>query len=306
MAKTNPLFKILKQWVSLTAESPDQDIAVESPYTKYLADRSKDNESPLLTPITRDVFLLDSELRHGVDTVGLFHGVRNILMVRDPHKKETGRFMRWKVEAGSLAFFGNWLGYGRDMLGFYHPEKSVFSLWYGTDHQQADIRFSYGLPKRQWIPLIGDWDGDGKDGIGLYDPATGYFFLRNSLSAGLPDYYFRLDSKPGHQLPLAGDWNGDGVSGVGLYDPEQGLFRLTNRLDSGRAEMVIHIEKPEENCIPLAGDWNGTGADKFGLYQPQQSRFYQWWQLDTPASELSFRFSPKGLRGHPFSLRWSD
>lgn len=305
---TNTLLQNFKNWIvrEETVESSDEDKPLDSPYTKYLQDRHADPEQKKLKPTSRDVFLLTPELRQGADTVGLFNAARGILLIRDPHQGTAGRILHWKVPVGSTLFFGNWRGYGMDTPGFYNPDKAVFCLWHGLEQQHAPISLFYGLPQRNWIPLVGDWDGDGKDGIGLYDPASGYFFLRNNLTSGLPDHYFRLDSTPDNGIPVAGDWNGDGISGVGLYDPESGTFNLTNHLAPGHPEQVFMVESPAVEAIPLIGDWDGSGADKIGLYHPKPSSFMLWPDPAQPDQTLSFRFSPKGLRGQAFSLRWMD
>ncbi len=302
------LFQNIKKWASSGDEDDiaDVDKPLDSPYTKYLQDRHDDTNGKILKPTSRDVFLLTPEVRHGADTVGLFNAARNLVLIRDPHAGNTGRILRWKIPAGSTLFWGNWRGYGTDTPGLYNPQRAGFFLWHGLEQQQAHISLFYGLPNRGWIPLVGDWDGDGKDGIGLYDPDSGYFFLRNSLTSGLPDHYFRLDSAPGNGIPMAGDWDGDGISGVGLYDPQSGSFSLTNHLAPGGPEQVFTVMNPDPQAIPLSGDWDGSGADKVGLYLHQPSRFMLWPKLTQADNPLSFRFTHKGMRGLPFSLRWTD
>ena len=303
---SNPLLRLFKPGKADARPVPATEEAVaESPYARYLQDRFNPAEARTLTPTSRDVFLLSADVQHVADTVGLFHAPKNLLLVRDPCKGETGRMLRLRMEPDSIPLFGNWRGYGKDGYACYNPARSLFSLWFQVDQTRPDSRFSYGLPGRGWLPLTGDWDGDGKDGIGLYDPSTGYFFLRNSLSAGLPDYYFRLQQTPTRAIPLAGDWNGDGISGVGLYQPETGLFYLSDTLDAVVPAMQFSVEPRETDAIALAGDWNGTGSDRPGLYLPRQSRFLLWLQTGQPHSDTAFRFSHKGLRGTPVSLRWA-
>jgi len=65
------------------------------------------------------------------------------------------------------------------------------------------------------------------------------------------------------------------------------------------------VEPKETDAIPLVGDWNGSGSDYPGLYLPRQSRFLLWLQTEQPHSDIAFRFSHKGLRGTPVSLRWA-
>lgn len=308
MAKIQSLIRLFGKKTSHNAEKKPATQAEEreSPYARYLQDRFASPNERVLTPASRDVFLLDPQLHHAADTVGLFHRQKNILLVRDPSKGETQRIMRLKPEPDSTVFFGNWRGFGGDGPAGYDPVRSSFTVWYQPDQDQPDTRFIYGLPGQNWIPLVGDWDGDGKDGVGVYDPSTGYFFLRNSLSAGLPDYYFKLARVPVSAIPLVGDWNGDGISGVGVYVPESGVFYLADHLDAVMPEREIRIERPQEQVIPLVGDWNGAGHDKLGLYLPRQSRFLLWSENDLPRGDISFRFSHKGLKGVPVSLRWSN
>lgn len=303
MIKIDSLLQRLKK--PNDVESSDQDTPIESPYARYMQDRFTAGDEQKLTPASRDVFLLAPDLQQAADTVGLFNRQKNRLLIRDPCKGETGQLMRLKVEPDSTVLFGNWRGYGKDGYGCYNPARSLFSLWFQADQVQPDVRFIYGLPGYHWIPLIGDWDGDGKDGIGLYDPVTGYFFLRNSLSAGLPDYYFKLDRVSSQAIPLAGDWDGDGVSGVGLYDPLTGLFHLTNHLAAVTPEIECQTGRQDKDAVPLTGDWNGSGRDAFGLYLPGSSRFLLWLHTDSLQSDIAFRFSHKGLKGIPVSLRWA-
>jgi len=303
MIKLDKVLRRFKQ--QKDAALPDQQSVVESPYARYLQDRFSSAQTQKLAPASRDVFLLSPDLQQVADTVGLFHRQKNLLLTRDPCTGETGRLMRLKVEPESSVFFGNWRGYGKAGYGCYNPARSLFSLWFQPDQAHPDLRFIYGLPGHGWIPLAGDWDGDGKDGIGLYDPSTGYFFLRNALSAGLPDYHFKLERVPSRAIPLAGDWDGDGVSGVGLYDPVTGLFHLTNHLAAVVPEIECQTERQEDGVVPLVGDWDGAGRDRFGLYLPAASRFLLWLHTDQAQGDIAFRFSHKGLKGIPLSLRGS-
>lgn len=253
---------------------------------------------------SHDIFLIDGGIERPRSTVGLYFPEREMLIVRDPQQGTVGRVVRWQGSQRVVPIFGDWLGLGREQMGFYDPKESEFLVWRRAGEREPASRFYFGPAELGWVPVIGDWTGAGADGIGLYDPASSSFVLKNRCEPGPPDLVFMYGAPGLGWLPLAGDWDGDGRAGVGVYDPLSGTFLLRNELSAGNHDLSLVFPEAGPDWAPLVGDWGGAGFDSVGVYDPATRTFYLCTRVYGEAVDTAFVFGPAEIEGCPLSLRW--
>jgi hypothetical protein len=68
------------------------------------------------------------------------------------------------------------------------------------------VRFKFGRPGDNWLPVAGDWNGDGSDRVGLFDPDAAYWYLKPSLVSGWDDARFKYGQRWSNWDPNSGKW----------------------------------------------------------------------------------------------------
>ncbi len=160
-----------------------------------------------------------------------------------------------------------------ERVGLYDPARAQFHLRQENEPGPAEIRFAFGRPGSDWLPLAGDWDGDGKDTVGFYEPATSRFRLHGFLASGTADVKFVFGPRQVGWLPVVGDWDGDGRDGVGLYDPVHSVFHLRGD-QAGDPLRSVQLGPPGGGWLPVAGQFDGDPGHEVGLYDPAAAVFH--------------------------------
>ena len=173
--------------------------------------------------------------------------------------------MRRTGGPGAQPIVGDWVGDGRDDLGWYR--NGAVALRMTTQGTTWVKRFRFG--RAGDVAVVGDWDGNGTDDLGVF--RAGQWLLRTGLSAGPPTTTLRL-GRAG-DVPVVGSWTGRRL-GLGVVRGRTWLLRRT--VSGGPAQLRFRFGRTGD--VPVVGSWAGGRRTGIGVERDGT------WLLRTTAS----------------------